>query len=101
MVSITVAIVGLGISGPVAWSMPSLIAPRGHVGAVAGLMNFGGALGAIAAPITAGYLVNATHDFEYVFIAAIVALIVGMLSYALLLGKIEQIGDGEPAGILI
>ncbi len=35
ILSITIAIVGLGISGPVAWSLPSLIAPRGRVGAVA------------------------------------------------------------------
>ena len=64
-------------------------------------MNLGGALGAIVAPIAAGYIVDATHSFDDVFIAAVAVLIIGILSYALLLGKIEPIDDAEPAGIRI
>ena len=98
---ITVAIAGLGISGPIVWSLPSLIAPRGRVGAVAGMMNFGGALGAIAAPIAAGYIVHATKSFDLVFGATAVALLVGMFSYFFVVGKIEPISEGPPEGILI
>lgn len=86
---IAIALAGLGISGPVAWSLPSLIAPRGTVGTVTAMMGCAGALGAIAAPIAAGYIVNATTGFTNVFLMAAMVLAVGILSYVFLLGRIE------------
>ncbi len=100
LICVTVAIFGLGMSGPVAWSLPSLIAPRGRVGAVASMMNFAGALGAIVAPISAGYLLEHTPDFEYVFFTAGIVMVIGILSYVFLLGRVEPAAT-EPAGILI
>lgn len=97
---IAIGLAGLGMSAPVAWSLPSLIAPRGTVGSVAGLMNCAGAFAAIAAPVSAGYIVNATASFTNVFLTAAVVLVIGILSYVFVLGRIEA---PEPVsrGILI
>jgi ACS family D-galactonate transporter-like MFS transporter len=101
LICIGIAIAGLGISAPVAWSMPSLIAPRGSVGTIASMMNCAGALGAIVAPISAGYIITMMPSFEDVFFAAGIVLVIGIACYTFLLGRIEPIADGEPAGILI
>jgi MFS family permease len=86
-----VALAGLGMSGPVVWSCPSLIAPRGTVGAVTSLMNCAGALGAIVAPIAAGYVSSATGGFQAVFYMAALVMLVGIASYAFLLGPVEPV----------
>jgi ACS family D-galactonate transporter-like MFS transporter len=98
---ITLSLVGLGISAPVAWSIPSLIAPRGSVGTMASMMNCAGAFGAVVAPIAAGYVVNGTGSFNGVFAMTAGVLLVGILSYVFLLGRIEPIDAAESAGILI
>jgi sugar phosphate permease len=79
----------------VAWSIPSLIAPRESVGTLGGILNFCNQLPAIAAPIGAGYIVAATHSYSGAFISAAAFLLVGIAGYILLLGRIEPIA--EPA----
>ncbi len=39
------------------------------------MMNLGGALGAIVAPIAAGYIVDATRSFDDVFFAAVAVIL--------------------------
>jgi MFS family permease len=88
---ISISIAGLSAASPVAWSIPSLIAPRESVGTVGGIMNFCSQLSAIAAPIVTGYVVQATHSFVLVFAAATVFLVTGIAAYAFLLGRMEPI----------
>src|ERR1700690_278307 len=76
---ITVAIGGLSAAAPVAWSIPSLIAPRESVGTLGGIMNFGSQLSAIAAPIATGYIAQATHSFFWAFGAAAAFLLFGII----------------------
>jgi sugar phosphate permease len=92
---ISLAIGGLAASAPVAWSLPSLLAPRDAVGKVGAIMNFANQLAAIAAPVVTGYLIGSTNDFARAFMAAAAALVAGIAGYAFLLGKIEQIPDPE------
>lgn len=99
---ITISLVGLGISAPVAWSIPSLIAPRGSVGTLTSMMNCGGAFGAVVAPIAAGYVASGSAGFNGVFAMTAGVLLLGILSYAFVLGRIEPADAGaERAGILI
>ena len=100
---ITVSLIGLGISAPVAWSIPSLIAPRGSVGTMTSMMNCAGAFGAVAAPIAAGYIANGTGGFNGVFALTAGVLLVGIVSYIFILGRIEPVDAIEvrSAGILI
>lgn len=93
---ISVSLGGLSAAAPVGWSLPSLIAPRDSVGKVGGILNFGNQLAGIIAPIATGYFAGPTNSFSRAFAAAAVILVLGILGYVLLLGKIEQVP--EPAG---
>lgn len=87
---ISISLGGLAAAAPVGWSLPSLIAPKGGVGAVGGIMNFAVNVMGIAAPIVTGFIVKATHSFVGAFAAAAAILVVGILAFIFLLGKIEQ-----------
>ncbi|MGA7525486.1 MAG: MFS transporter [Acidobacteriaceae bacterium] len=82
---ITLANSGLAAASPVGWSMPSLIAPRGSVGRVGGIMNFSNQISGIAAPVVTGYLVNARHSYTAAFAVAAGYLLVGISGYLFLL----------------
>jgi ACS family D-galactonate transporter-like MFS transporter len=88
---ISVSIGGLAAAAPVGWSVPSLIAPRGSVGTLGGILNFANQLSGIAAPIITGYLVTAWHSFAGAFGVAAAYLIVGIGGYIFLLRRIEPI----------
>jgi MFS family permease len=88
---ISVALGGLAFSAPIAWSIPSIIAPYGTVGTVGSIMNFLGNVSGIVAPIVAGYVFDRTGSFLLNFLIAGAILVVGILCYLFLLGRIEQI----------
>lgn len=89
---------GLSAASPVCWSMPSLIAPRGGVGAVGGIMNLSANVLGIAAPIATGFIVKYTHSFTDAFLVAAALLVVGVLALLLFLGRIEHMpGPPGPA----
>jgi sugar phosphate permease len=96
LVWISIALGGLAAAAPVAWTVPSLIAPRESVGTLGGIVNFAGQLGAISAPIITGYIVSATHSFASAFVTATAILLLGIAGYAFLLRRIEPIP--EPVG---
>jgi MFS-type transporter involved in bile tolerance (Atg22 family) len=90
---ISISLGGLAAAAPVGWSVPGLIAPRGSVGRVGGIMNFWSQVAAICAPIFTGYVVAITHSFKEAFTLAAVLLAIGIAAYALLLGRIERIAE--------
>lgn len=90
---IGLSLAGLAAAAPVAWSIPSLIAPRESVGRVGGIMNFFSMVASIAAPIFTGYVVDITHSFKGAFVAAAVFLVIGIAGYIFLLGRIEPIPE--------
>jgi MFS family permease len=95
LIWISIALGGLAAAAPVAWTVPSLIAPRESVGTVAGIANFSGQLGGISAPIITGYILAATHAFASAFVTATGILLIGIAGYVFLLGRMELIP--EPA----
>ena len=88
---ISLSIGGLSAAAPVGWSLPSLIAPRGSVGTLGGILNFSNQISGIAAPILTGYLVSARHSFALAFGVAAIYLVIGIAGYVFLLGDIERI----------
>jgi MFS family permease len=86
---ISLSLGGLAAAAPVGWSLPSLIAPVGGVGAVGGIMNFAVNAMGIAAPFVTGLVVKETHSFAGAFLVAGAILVVGVLAFAFLLGRIE------------
>jgi sugar phosphate permease len=97
LVWISIALGGLAAAAPVAWTVPSLIAPEGSVGTVGALANFCGQLSAILAPIVTGYIVSATHSFAAAFAIATLVLLLGIASYVFLLGRITRIPEPAPS----
>jgi MFS family permease len=98
LIWISLALGGLAAAAPVAWTVPSLIAPRESVGTLGGAVNFCGQIAAISAPIVTGYIVSGTHSFAAAFVTATVILLLGIVGYIFLLGRIEPIP--EPGRIL-
>jgi len=96
VVWISISLGGLAAAAPVGWSLPSLVAPKGGVGAVGGIMNFAVNAMGIAAPIVTGLIVKFTHSFSGAFLAAAVILVAGILAFVLLLGRIEPMAGPCP-----
>lgn len=97
---ISIALGGLAFAAPIGWSIPALIAPPGTVGTVGAIMNFFNNVAGIIAPIVAGFLFQSTGSFGINFLIAGVILVLGVLSFLFLLGRIEQIhapSAGQPA----
>ncbi|AVG17853.1 MFS transporter [Chromobacterium vaccinii] len=90
---ITIALSGLAAAAPVGWSLPSLIAPRGGTGTVGGIMNFANNMMGAVAPIVTGFIVGATHSFANAFLVAGFMLVIGILAFVFLLGRIEQLPE--------
>ena len=93
---ISISIGGLAAAAPVGWSVPSMIAPRGSVGTVGGIVNFSNQISGIAAPIVTGYVVAATRSYAWAFGIAAIYLLIGIASYVILLGRIEPIAPESP-----
>jgi MFS transporter, ACS family, D-galactonate transporter len=93
---ISIAVTGISIAAPVAWSLTCLIAPRGGVGAVGGLMNFANNMMGVVAPIVTGFVVGSTHSFVGAFLVAGLVLIVGVAAFVFLLGRIEPLPEPPP-----
>ena len=93
IVWISIALGGLAASAPVGWSLPGLVPPKGSVGTVGGIMNFGNNLMGAVAPAVTGIIVGATNSFANAFITAGGILLIGILCYLFLLGRIEPIPE--------
>lgn len=93
IVWVSIALGGVAFSAPVGWSIPGLIAPKGSVGTIGGIMNCLNNLANAAAPIVTGFIVASTGSFALALSTAGVVLVVGIVSYVFVLGKIEPIPD--------
>jgi MFS transporter, ACS family, D-galactonate transporter len=93
---ISLALGGLAAAAPVAWSVPSLIAPRNSVGSMASIANMSSQIAGISAPIVTGLIVEATHSFASAFVIAAAILLIGIFGYGMLLGRIEPIPEPVP-----
>ncbi|MGN6666176.1 MAG: MFS transporter, partial [Trinickia sp.] len=92
---ISIALGGLAAAAPVGWSLPSLIAPKGGVGTIGGIMNFVNNLMGVAAPVVTGFIVGATNSFTNAFLIAGVILVIGIVSFVFVMGRIEPIAEPD------
>ena len=92
---ISIALGGLAFMAPISWSIPALIAPRGTVGSVGSIMNFLNNIMGIAAPIVTGFIAGGTGSFALGFLVAAIVLVIGILCYVFLLGRIEPIPEPD------
>jgi ACS family D-galactonate transporter-like MFS transporter len=88
---ITIAVCGLAIAAPVAWTVPSLIVQPENVGVVGAIANFSSQVAGISAPIVTAYIYSLTNSFSSAFATATAVLLVGIFGYVVLLGRIARI----------
>ena len=82
-----------GVATACAWNLTSVIAPRSHVGSLAGMKNFGGYFGGALAPTVTGFIVQGTGSFR---LALLSGAVVGFLSALIyLFGVRRTIALGE------
>ena len=98
LICLSLSLSGLSAAAAVLWTVPTLLSPPGGTGRLASVMNLANTLAAITAPVLTGYLRAATHSFVSAFAVAGVVLLLGVLSYSFLLGRIVRLPDlGEAA----
>jgi ACS family D-galactonate transporter-like MFS transporter len=88
---ISISLGGLSAAAPIGWSIPSMIAPRGSVGAVGGIVNLSNQISGILAPVITGYIVAETKSYAWAFGVSAIYLTIGICSYIFLLGKLEPV----------
>jgi sugar phosphate permease len=93
MVYLSIGAAGLAVNAPTGQSIITLIAPRGSVASLGGIVNGVANLIGLSAPIVTGLVVEATGSFAGAFAIAGVVTAVGVLSYVVVLGRIEQIPE--------
>jgi len=91
MYMILIAISGMGLATANTWAISQTIAPRGCIGTVAGIQNFAAAFGGFFAPIITGYIIALTGSYMAAFVIAGILMMVAILSYVFLVGKVEPI----------
>ncbi|GAB2889984.1 MFS transporter [Neomicrococcus lactis] len=87
----SIAFFGNGLAS-ITWSLVSALAPQRLIGLTGGMFNFIGNLSSIATPIAIGLLVSKT-SFAPAFVYMTVITILGVLSYVLLVGKVERVTE--------
>jgi ACS family hexuronate transporter-like MFS transporter len=82
--AMAVAVFFIYLTGPTFWTIAMAITPARHVGSVGGLMIVIAQIGAMAAPLVTGFLVEATGTFDTAFVVAAAVAVTGATALALL-----------------
>jgi sugar phosphate permease len=81
------SLAGLGIATANYWALTQTVIPGGAIGRIGGLQNTASNLAGVAAPILTGWLIQTTGTYEAPMQAIAVFLVIGALSYALLVRR--------------
>jgi sugar phosphate permease len=84
------------LAGNSGWGLVQSIAPRGIVGSVAAIQNFGSFVCASFAPIITGWLLDRTHSFHLTLVICSMVSILGALSYLLIVKDPILIAERHP-----
>jgi sugar phosphate permease len=84
------------LAGNSGWGLVQSIAPRGIVGSVATIQNFGSFVCASFAPVITGWLLDRTHSFHLTLVICSVVSILGALSYLLIVKDPILIAERHP-----
>ena len=85
------ASVALGMCTSNQWAVTQTLAGRTAAGRWTGIQNSFGNMAGIVAPALTGIIVNNTHSYVLAFVAAALASVIGGLSFALVVGKVEPV----------
>ena len=92
---------GTTVAASQVWALPGDVAPKNSVSIVAGLQNTVSNMGGAVGPIITGAIVAATGSFNWALIFSAILVVIGIINYLFLMGKIEPINDkGEKSPVL-
>lgn len=86
------------LAGNSGWGLVQSIAPRGIVGSVAAIQNFGSFVCASFAPVISGWLLDRTHSFDLTLVICSMVSILGAISYVLIVKDPILIAERQPEG---
>ncbi len=86
---------GTTVAASQVWALPGDVAPKNSVSIVAGLQNTVSNMGGAVGPIITGAIVGATGHFTWALVFSAVLVVIGILNYLFLMGKVEPIVDEE------
>ncbi|MBN0196428.1 hypothetical protein JTL48_33960, partial [Pseudomonas aeruginosa] len=84
---------GTTVAASQVWALPGDVAPKNSVSIVAGLQNTVSNMGGAVGPIITGAIVAATGSFNWELIFSAILVVIGIINYLFLMGKIEPIND--------
>lgn len=82
---------GTTIAASQVWALPGDVAPKNMTSVVAGLQNSVSNMGGVVGPIVTGMILQSTGSFNMALLLSSGLLLVGMLNYLFLLGKVKHI----------
>ena len=86
---------GTTVAASQVWALPGDVAPKNSVSIVAGLQNTVSNMGGAVGPIITGAIVAATGSFTWALVFSAALVVLGILNYLFLMGKVEPIIDRE------
>lgn len=88
---------GTTVAASQVWALPGDVAPENSVSIVAGLQNTVSNMGGAIGPIVTGAIVAATGSFTWALVFSAALVVLGIINYLFLMGKVEPIEDEETA----
>lgn len=82
---------GTTVAASQVWALPGDVAPKNMTSVVAGLQNSVSNMGGVVGPIVTGAILQATGSFNMALLLSSGLLLLGILNYAFLLGKVKHI----------
>jgi ACS family D-galactonate transporter-like MFS transporter len=95
VVLLCIAKSGMTVAASQVWALPADVAPKNMVSMVAGVQNSVSNMGGVVGPIVTGAIVGATGSFVAALVFSSALIVLGIINYLFLLGKVEPI-EFEP-----
>ena len=80
-----VSLSGLGLATANYWALTQTLIPGAAIGRISGIQNCSCSVAGIVAPILTGWLLQKTGNYEAPMVAVLVVLVVGVLSYLVMI----------------
>ena len=91
IVLLCIAKSGTTVAASQVWALPGDVAPKNMTSVVAGLQNSVSNMGGVVGPIVTGIILQTTGSFNMALLLSSALLVVGILNYLFLLGKVKHI----------
>nr|MDH3161744.1 MFS transporter [Bacillus licheniformis] len=91
VILLCVAKSGTTVAASQVWALPGDVAPKNMTSMVAGIQNTVSNMGGVVGPIITGFIVGATGSFVPALLFSVALIIIAILNYLFLLGKVKQI----------